>query len=292
MIGWLMLALAVGGAPAEAGAPRLVPDAQVVWSDGTVGFGGFSGIEVEEDGGGLLAVSDRGHWARAILLREGGRLTGARLTGFGPLHAMSGDELTGDEIDAEGLAVDAKGRAYVSFESFHRIRRYDRPDGPAVRVPSHPAFARLQANSALEALALDAAGTLYAIPERSGALERPFPVYRLRDGRWDRSLSIPREGTFLVAGADFGPDGRLYVVERDFQWLRGFATRVRSFALGPDGFHDEALLLQTRFGDLDNMEGISVWRDPGGRIRVTLISDDNFFLLQQTVLVEYVLENG
>ena len=37
------------------------------------------------------------------------------------------------------------------------------------------------------------------------------------------------------------------------------------------------------------MEGISVWRDPHGRIRVTLISDDNFFPLQRTMFAEYLL---
>ena len=37
------------------------------------------------------------------------------------------------------------------------------------------------------------------------------------------------------------------------------------------------------------MEGISVWRDAAGRTRVTLISDDNFFALQRTVIVEYLL---
>ena len=49
-------------------------------------------------------------------------------------------------------------------------------------------------------------------------------------------------------------------------------------------------LLETRLGELDNMEGISVWRDADGRIRVTLISDDNFFPLQQTMFAEYLLD--
>ncbi len=64
---------------------------------------------------------------------------------------------------------------------------------------------------------------------------------------------------------------------------------MRRFTLGPDGFGDEVTLLETPFGELDNMEGISIWRDGEGRIRVTLISDDNFFPLQQTMFAEYVL---
>ncbi len=90
--------------------------------------------------------------------------------------------------------------------------------------------------------------------------------------------------------ADFGPDGRFYLLERDFRWLGGFATRVRRFDVGADGFTGEVTLLGTRFGELDNMEGLSAWRDAAGRIRITLLSDDNFFPLQKTMFAEYVLE--
>ena len=145
------------------------------------------------------------------------------------------------------------------------------------------------ANSGLEALAIDTAGTLHAIPERSGRLERPFPVYRYRDGRWIDPLSLRRDGPFLVSDATFGPDGRLYVLERDFEWLGGFRTRVRRFELGADGLDGETTLLETRFGELDNMESIAVWQDPEGRTRVLLLSDDNFFMLQRTVFAEYVV---
>ena len=56
-------------------------------------------------------------------------------------------------------------------------------------MPADPRLQRLQDNSGLEALAIDADGALYAIPERSGDWERPFPVYRLRDGAWDTTSS-------------------------------------------------------------------------------------------------------
>jgi hypothetical protein len=273
----------------HADGPRLEFDAKVVWDEPDPRFGGYSGLALQPDGRSFLAISDKGTWARGTLARKDGRIDAAQLTAMGDLHEISGDPLGGTDYDAEGLAVDAKGRAFVSFESFHRVRRYDEIDGPAADVPAHPDFRDLQLNSGLEALAIHPDGTLYAIPERSGAWERPFPVHRLRDGRWDRRLRLRRDGTFLVAGADFGPDGRLYLLERDFRWLRGFSTRVRRFDLGAGGFGAETLLLQTPFGALDNMEGISVWRDRAGRTRVTLISDDNFFALQRTVIVEYLL---
>lgn len=290
MIGAALLALALAAPAAQGGAPRLALDARVVWSEPDPAFGGFSGIEMTEDGAGFLAVSDRGAWASARLARSGdGRLTGVELTGFGPLRAIDGDSLGGDEVDAEGLAIAAEGGLYVSFESFHRIRRYDDIEGPAARVPAHPEFDRLRDNGGIEALAIDADGVLYAIPERSGLQERPFPVYRYADGRWLDALSVPRTGKWLVAGADFGPDGRLYLLERDFSWVGGFATRIRRFDLGPAGLDEGETLLENGMGSTDNFEGISVWRDAAGETRITLIADDNFFPLQSTAIAEYRL---
>lgn len=289
MIRPLLLALALAAPAGLAAGPRLEPETRLVWREPVEGFGGFSAIEVLDNGARFVTVSDRGSWATGDMNRAGGVLTAVQMTGFGPLLAIAGVPLVDDEVDAEGLAVDAEGRFYVSFEAFHRIRRYDRIDGPATGVPGHPDFQGLQNNSALEALAIDRDGTLYTIPERSGALTRPFPVYRLRNGNWDRRLSLPRIGTFLVAGADFGPDGRLYLLERDFRRLGGFATRIRRFTLGEGGFDAGETLLQTDFGSFDNFEGISVWRDTAGITRVTLISDDNFFALQSTVVAEFRL---
>ena len=279
--------------PAGADGPRLVLDSTITWSERWKHFGGWSGLDIDADGTTFAVVSDQGSFARGALRRKpDGTLAGAEMTGRGRLRGVGGDQLGGGERDAEGLAVDDRGRAYVSFERFHRVRRYDTLNGPATSIPSHPDFARLQENSGLETLALDAAGTLYAIPERSGALHRPFPVYRLLGDRWDKSWRIRRDGTFLPVDADFGPDGRLYLLERDFKWLGGFATRVRRFDVSDDGLTGEVTLLRTRFGELDNMEALATWRDPAGRIRVTLLSDDNFFPLQQTMFAEYVLEDG
>ncbi len=289
----LAVALAIGLAEAASPGPRLELARRIVWTADDPAFGGFSAIEVADGGRTFLAISDRGSWATGRFERGDGAPEAAELTGIGRLHAIDGDPLpSGEEADAEGVALDAEGRVYVSFEGFHRIRRYDDIDGPAIRVPSHPDFKRMQGNSALEAIAIDGAGALYAIPERSGKLDRPFPVYRLRDGIWDKELQIPRSGEFLVSGADFGPDGRFYVLERAFAWYSGFATRVRRYELGADGFDEGVTLLETGPGSVDNYEGISVWRDDAGATRVTLIADDNFFALQSTAIAEYVVVEG
>jgi hypothetical protein len=292
VIGGALAALVLAAAAAAAEPPRLEPDAIVIWQEAEPAFGGFSGLEVVDGGQGFVAITDRGHWAIGRFERAQGRLTGVVGAEIGPLRAISGAALAGDEVDAEGIAMDAQGRVYVSFEHFHRVRRYDTIGGPATDVPGHPAISRLQRNSGLEALAIDGKGTLYAIPERSGALERPFPVFRLRGGRWDTALSLPRSGRFLPTGADFGPDGHLYLLERDFRTLGGFRSRVRRFALEAEGFDEGMTLLETGWGELDNMEGISVWRDGEGAIRVTLLSDDNFFPLQRTMFAEFLVVGG
>lgn len=289
MIRATIIALVLAATAAAAQAARLEEDARVVWTDGRPAFGGFSAIEVRDGGAAFVAIGDRGEWATARMIRTRGRLTAVETTGFGALRGVSGERLGEPNNDAEGIAVDPNGGFFVSFEGFHRIRRYGALDMPALRVPSHPDFRRLQNNSGLEALAIDADGALYAIPERSGALTRPFPVYRLRNGEWDKSLEIPRSEPFLVAGADFGPDGMLYVLERDFRWAGGFSTRIRRFALTPSGFDGGETLHETNLGSTDNFEGISVWTDAAGRMRVTLIADDNFFSLQSTAIAEFLL---
>lgn len=253
-------------------------------------FGGFSGLEVTRDGNGFTAISDHGFRVAGRFLRRSGQLTGISA---GPIRRLLGPEgkpVAAARRDSEGLAIRADGRSFVSFEGVHRVWSYPAPDGPSTRLPIYSDFAHMQSNSALEALAVDARGWLYALPERSGKMTRPFPLYRFRNGKWDRKLSIPRRGNFLPVGADFGPDGRLYLLERDFVGI-GFRTRIRSFAVTPDAVSDEREILVTPIGRHDNLEGLSVWRDARGRIRLTMISDDNYRAFLRTEFVEYALAN-
>lgn len=259
------------------------------WSMPDEGFGGFSGLELAADGTGFTTVSDRGGIVTGRLTRQGDRITGVVSDGIGWLKDTKGSALGRYRTDAEGLALREDGRIYVSFEAEHRVWTYRDPESEAAWLPRHPDFKGMQNNSSLEALAIGPDGTLYAIPERSGRTTRPFPVYRYRNEKWSKPFSIPRYGSFLVVGADFGPDGRFYLLERHLSGIFGFQTRVRSFAMGPRGVSDEKVLLETSSGTHDNLEGISVWRDAGGSLRLTMISDDNFRAFQKTEFVEYQL---
>ena len=71
------------------------------------------------------------------------------------------------------------------------------------------------------------------------------------------------------------------MLERQFRGIAGFGNRVRSFVVGARGLGDEKTLLQTPIGLHDNLEGISVWQDGAGDIRLTMVSDDNFLAIQR-----------
>ncbi|MFN3662774.1 esterase-like activity of phytase family protein [Yoonia sp.] len=254
------------------------------WTSDDPLFGGFSAIEMLDDGNSFVAVSDRGSFITGTIERTDGRITRIIPGPLIPMTGPGGRALTRPESDSEGLAIAPDGTIYVSFEWMHGIRRFGTVDAPGSNLMTTPAFDWMQNNASLEALAIGNDGALYTIPERSGAATQPFPVYRLKDGIWDQPFDIPRRGAFLVAGADIGPDGRLYILERDFIGI-GFRSRVRRFNLQGG---DEEVLLETRARQHDNLEGISVWQDPQG-LRLTMISDDNFVLFQRTELVEYRL---
>ncbi|WP_108814030.1 esterase-like activity of phytase family protein [Loktanella sp. Alg231-35] len=266
----------------------LLAEAQFVgsyhWTSHDDRFGGLSGIEVSDDGTTLTALSDRGHFFFAEVIRENGVIT--HLDTYAPLRLRGPGRvpLPHAQSDSEGMAIGPDGTVHVSFEWTHGLRSFAAIDQPGGPLWASDKFTALQDNSSLEALAIGPDGALYTIPERSGLATRPFPVFRLLDGEWDQPFAIPRRGAYLVAGADIGPDGRLYILERDFVGI-GFRNRVRRFDLDGSG---EATMLETGLRTHDNLEGISVWQDDEG-LRVTMVSDDNFRAFQRTEVVEYRL---
>lgn len=261
------------------------------WVEDGAEFGGFSGLELAADGREFWAVSDDGLIVTGRLERSAGDGTITAVTGYRSaiLKISTGEDVVGIYNDAEGLAVAEDGTIYVSFEGYHRLAMYPEMTSDAVRIERPKEFEKLQNNSSLETLAIDADGTLYTLPERSGQLSRPFPVYRYKAGKWDQPFSIPRRPPYLPVGGDFGPDGKFYLLERHLNGIFGFQSRVRRFDFGPDGATGEETLLETGTGTHDNLEGIAVWRDAEGFIRITMISDDNFKSFQRTEFVEYRL---
>lgn len=264
--------------------------ADFAWHMPDAAFGGLSGLEISADGLAFSVVSDRGAFTSGTFTRDDqGRITGFTAAPMTLLLDENAGPFDDDSHDSEGLAIAGDGTAYVSFEGGARVVRFDRLGSISVPLPIPREFTAMQENSALEALAIDAEGTLYTLPERSGALTKPFPVYRFKGGKWDADLTIPRSGTFLPVSADFGPDGKFYLLERQFRGLAGFSSRLRGFSLGPDGFGVPEVLFETPVGLHDNLEGLAIWRDPAGQLRATMASDDNFKVFLRSQIVEYRL---
>ncbi len=285
----LILALIVTCLPAAADHPRAQHLGSVRWQIDSPWFGGFSGIDMSRDGTHMTVVSDTAILLRARLERRDGAITA--IVADKPVHLKSavGKKLRGKFADSEGLAIARDGTIHVSFEGVARVARYDRPDSRAEVLPRPAAFRQLPHNGALEALAIDAAGHLYTLPESGRDRDGAIPVFRWNGRAWSVPFTLPPRGRFLPVGADFGPDGRLYVLERAFNPPFGFRARLRRWTITPRGPTNEETLLQTATGTHDNLEGVAIWRDDAGRLRATMVSDDNFFALQRTELVEYAL---
>jgi hypothetical protein len=288
-LGLAAAAAAFVGLHATASPP--LPDSfvgQFLWTNADPRFGGLSAIEVSDDGTTFTAISDQstlftGHFQRA---RDGHiqQITDVTLT---TLKANDDQPLASNRNDSEGLAIATDGTIYISQEGPARVLQYTASDAAARILPRPREFYAMQGNSSLEALAIDVNGWLYTMPERSGDPLRPFPVYRFRDGIWDQPFSIPRSGDYLVVSADFGPDGRLYVLERNFQLVKGFQSRIRRYVVSGDSIDAGETVLETEFGQHFNMEGLSVWRDATGALRLTMITDNNFRFFLATAVVEY-----
>ncbi len=85
----------------------------------------------------------------------------------------------------------------------------------------------------------------------------------------------------------------MLLLERRFSWLTGIAMRLRRIAISdiaPGALVDGTDLLFADLGhQIDNMEGLSVHAASNGNTVLTLISDDNFSILQRTVLLQFRL---
>ncbi len=261
------------------------------WHRTDRGFGGFSAIEVDASGKGFVALTDRGNYVSGRLIRDAaGRVTDIEA---GPVAALRGkgtEPLAAGRRDSEGLAIAPDGRVCVSFEDPARVLCYESLGAGARNLPSPREFAGLPANRQLEALAVDGDGTLYALPEQTSSRAGAFPVWRYRGGKWDMPLALTRDGDFLPVAADVGPDGALYVLERDFAGLKGMRSRIRRLDLHRRGTQTGEILLLTGYMTHGNLEGLSVWRDGAGRLRATMIADDGFQFFLSTQIVEYRLD--
>ncbi|MBT8153260.1 esterase-like activity of phytase family protein [Epibacterium ulvae] len=251
-------------------------------------FGGFSALALDETGQRVVVLTDRSHLVGGFVKRTANKID--RVTFDTHVHLRNADgqimRHDRDSIDSEGIAIGQDGALFVSFEGKARVSRYAEIDGQAEDLPRIQAFAALQENKALEALAIDPAGRLYTLPEKSAGAA--FPVWRWDGADWQTPFHVEKRNGYLPVGLDIGPDGRFYLLERKFV-LIGFRSRLRRWDFVGDALQNETVLLTTPLRTHDNLEGLSVWRSTDGDLRATMVSDNNFMPFQRSELVEYQL---
>ncbi len=284
-------------------------------------LGGLSGLDVDSDGS-LLAVSDLGDFVWIGLGADGVTPESARIAG---LRNAEGGVLRGkSEADAEGLAL-LDGLALVSFEGTHRVLAFDigRCGAAARGVPVagldasalSAAFGRQKltvgGNDGVEALAVTPDGFVLAgIETRTGKASamsargiEARPEFDIRIGEGAPDLV----GLDAVAAGD---DVLVYSLHRARNALASDAIMVIETRLGRGfaqadlpariaGAADERAHVRFRpiaarvlaqmnlFMTIDNCEGIAAQRLPDGRIRLFIVSDDNFSRSQRTLLMVY-----
>ena len=264
-------------------------------------FGGLSAIRVAADGAHFIALTDKAWWLRGRLLYAGTRPSGIADAEMAPILGADGRPLAARGwYDTEAIAEDG-GTLYVGIERVHQIVQFNYGKegllarGRAIALP--PGLRSLPSNKGIEALVfvpkgLPLAGTLIAISERGLDKAGNISAF-LIGGATPGAFAIKRSSSFDITDAALLPGGHLLVLERRFGWDLGLAVRIRRIALSdikPGALADGAVLFEADLGyEIDNLEGLSVHRAAGGEIVLTLVSDDNFSVVQRTLLLQFTL---
>ena len=257
-----------------------------------IGFGGFSGLHLDE-ALNLTVISDTGRWFRATLLLQGERPTGLGPAIRGQLRDGAGDPLArGRPTDAEALTRRADGTWLVGFERWHRIRAFRDLAAPGAYFEAPPGLDAAPSNGGLEALASLADGRLLGIAE---FLNAPGDATLRRawlggPGTWRATTYRPAPG-FAVTDAAVMPDGGALVLERRFALLEGgFAGRLvhvtAAALMGPGPIEGTPVLTLPPDGPAENWEGVAILRR-GPVLWVALLSDDNQNGFQRSLLLLY-----
>jgi hypothetical protein len=218
-----------------------------------------------------------------------------------PLLGADGRPITARGwYDSESIALDGS-LVYVGLERANEILRYDFSKGftraRGEVVPAPPALRKLPRNKGLEALVMvpkgmPLAGTLIAFSER-GLDAAGNLIAFLIGGKAPGQFSVRRDNNFDISDAVLLASGELLILERRFSWLSGVGIRIRSIPLktiAPGAVVDGPAIFDADLGnEVDNMEGIDVHVTPEGETVLTMISDDNFSMLQRTLLLQFTL---
>jgi hypothetical protein len=264
-------------------------------------FGGISALRMFPDGARFLALSDRGRWLEGRIVYKNNVPVGIADAQMAPMLGPDGQTLIARNwFDTESL-TENNGTVYVGIERVNKIVKFDFAGhgllarAEPVAVP--PQIDKLPRNRGLECLATmpsgqPAAGGLIAVAERDLDAHGNLRSF-LIGGATPGEFAVVRSDDFDVSDCAVAPAGDLLLLERRLSWTAGAAIRIRRVPLAslkPGALVDGPSLLEADLGfQIDNMEGLGVHTTKDGTTVLTLISDDNFSILQRTLLLQFAV---
>jgi hypothetical protein len=263
-------------------------------------FGGLSGLRLDAKGERFFSFSDKGHWFTGRIVYEGRAMTGLADVEWAPMMGPYGRPITAHGwYDSESIAIDGSF-VYIGLERVNKVLRFDFSKGftgsKGELVPLPTAASKLPNNRGLEALVFvpkgqPRAGTLIAISER-GLDPNGNLIAFLVGGPTPGQFSVRRTDEFDVSDAVL-LNGDLLILERKFSWTSGVGIRIRRIPLqsvAPGAVIDGPSIFEADLGnEVDNMEGIDAHVTAGGETVLTMVSDDNFSMIQRTLLLQFTL---
>ncbi len=228
-------------------------------------------------------------------------MTGLAEVEAAPMLGSDGRPITSRGwFDSESIALDGS-LVYVGLERVNQILRFDfskgftRALGEVVTVP--PAFRKLPYNKGCESLVVvpkgfALAGTLMAISERGLDANGDILAF-LIGGKTPGQFAVRRTNDFDISDAVLLPSGDLLVLERKFGLMIGVGVRIRRIPLNsirPGALVDGPSIFDADLGEeIDNLEGIDAHVSADGETVLTMVSDDNFSMIQRTLLLQFTL---
>lgn len=266
------------------------------------GFGGLSGFRfLDSAGERFVALSDKGDWMTGRLAYRGKQVVGMTDVEMAPMLGPDGLPITTRQwFDTESLAVDG-ATAYVGIERTNQILKFDfgrdgvKAPGQPLTLP--PAAQKLPFNKGIEALVYvpkphRLGGALIAISER-GLDSSGNIIGFLIGGPTPGQFSVKRTLDFDISDAVLLPRGDLLILERKFSLMTGVRIRIRRIAMAsivPGRVLDGPEIFDADLGnEVDNMEAIEVHQTADGQTVLTMVSDDNFSVVQRNMLLQFTL---
>ncbi len=257
-------------------------------------FGGISAL-VALDNDRFIGVSDAGTLIGFGLTKDD-RIDRPFIAA---MPGAIGSDGSYEDRDSEGITYDpASKRFWVSYEGKHAIRRFTPSFARSDAIIRPEIMKRWGENSGAEAIVRLPDGRFVIFSE---GMDMPGGSYMgllysgdpVEPGSSHFTFAYrPPEG-YKATDATMLPDGRLLVLNRRISFPDGFTAKL--VVLDPASIVKDATVEGEVIATLeppllvDNMEGLAVTQKSGRNI-IWMISDNNFNILQRTILMKFALD--